>query len=147
MAICGYNARMGQGIRILFEGMYEAILAKSEEERRPFARVLRRELIEIPQINAVLASGGSHISAMFAGLNMMALAHFKELAERSEPLAHLQQKIAFMQEVERFITTLEAIEEFNQSIAPAEPQTEDNIAKRAARIGAWIQNHYHSANV
>lgn len=145
MAVCGYNARMGEGIRLLFEGMYEAILDKSREEGIAFEAVLKRELIEIPQINAALGRANDHIAGMFGGLNVMALAHFTQALDR--PGSASGDKAAFMAEVDRFIGTLAEVEDHNVSIPPAVPRTEDNIAERAARVGEWILNTYYAEPV
>lgn len=143
MTVCGYNPRMGMGIRILFEGMHEAIAAKSRDEGISFDDVLRRELVEIPRINAALGMGADAISAMFAGLNDMALAHFSELLEGAGPAVDLSDAETFMAEVERFLKVLEEVEEYNLSLPPAAPQTKPEIAARADRVGQWIRHNYH----
>jgi hypothetical protein len=134
---------MGTGIRILFEGMYEAIAAKSVDEGILFIDVLRRELVEIPRINAALASGQDAISAMFSGLNQMALAHFSDLLTKEEAVEDLGSRDVFMAEVERFLHVLEEVEDYNMSIPPAQPRTEAAIAARADQVGQWIQDQYH----
>jgi hypothetical protein len=145
VTVCGYNARMGEGLRILFEGMYEAVAAKSRDERIPFADVLRRELVEIPRINAALQFAREGSFVMFRGLNIMALAHFQEVLAKSK--VDPSDKTAFMSEVERFITILEEVEDYNLSIPPAAPRTDQNIARRADSVGKWIVERYIAEKV
>ena len=147
MTICGYNDLMGKGIRILFEGMYEAVRAKSEAEGVPFSSVLERELVEIPQINCALASRRSNTLSMFLGLNQMALAHFVDLLSRDP--AKSGAKEAFMFEVDNFIATLRRAEDHSMSVPLAHGASREIIAVRAQQIGEWIAENLTvaSANI
>jgi hypothetical protein len=138
MGICGYNAKMGDGIRLLFEGMYEAISDKSKAEGISVVDVLRRELIEIPRINVALRSGDQTALTMFYGLNVMALAHFSTVLEKSER----DKKRCFAAEVEEFIRCLEEVEDFTLTLPRAEPQSDEAIGERASQIAEWISRRY-----
>ncbi len=140
MTVCGYNLRMGEGIRILFDGMYEAIRMKAQSEGVPFVRILRRELIEIPQINGSIGSSRAPALQLFHGLNEMALAHFERvLADSgSESIS----KTEFMAGIEEFVSVLEEVENYNLSIPAASSGNKDQIASRANGIGKWIVNSY-----
>jgi len=138
MGICGYNAKMGDGIRLLFEGMYEAIFDKSEAEGISVVDVLRRELIEIPGINVALRSGDKTALKMFYGLNVMALAHFSTVLTNTER----DKKRSFMSEVEGFIRCLEEVEDFSAALPRAKSQTDEAIGERATEIAEWISRRY-----
>ena len=142
MTVCGYNSTMGIGIKTLFQGMYEAIAAKCDEEGLSFEAILRRETLEIPEINKALTKGHDVSMGLFFGLNVMALRLFRELLDLHErqnlPLTH----DAFMELVDAFVSTLEHVEEFNLSIAPAKPQSDAAIQERAAHIASWIEGTY-----
>lgn len=142
MTVCGYNKLMGSGIRILFEGMYEAVAAKTREENLSFEAILRRETIEIPEINSALTKGTDVTMQMFYGLNVMALRLFRELLDIHESQARPVDKAMFMELVDGFIATLENVEDYNISIPPALPQSERNIRERASTIAEWIEKKY-----
>jgi hypothetical protein len=120
--------------------MFEAVFEKSRDEGLPFREVLRRELVEIPQINAAINASHDNALTMFRGLNVMALAHFGALLENTN--SDVGDKRAFMSEVERFIGILEQVEAHNMSVPLAAPRTERNIAERASRIGRWVAERF-----
>lgn len=126
---------MGEGIRILFDGMYEAIRTKADEEGVAFAQILRRELIEIPQINGAIGRSNETTLKLFYGLNEIALPHFTKVLEQSSGEIS---KTEFMAGIEEFISVLDEVERYNLSIAPADPVNKQLVASRAAGIGKWI---------
>ena len=143
MAICGYNARMGDGIRVLFDGMYQAVATKSQQENIPISAVVLRETLEISEINKVLSLGSDTSVKMFFGLNIMALSLFSELVKLN-PLECASEK-GFKLVVEDFLNVLESTENYSETLPPAMPQTDDAIKQRASAIADWIlRNHFSS---
>lgn len=134
MTICGYNARMGYGLLELFEGMYDAISDKAETEGSSVTAILKRELVEIPRVNAGLARGDGTPLRMFEGLNRMALPLFSELLQTR---SFDGSRAMFMVEARRFVGVLETVEDYSASL----PQPDDGdpalVAARAGRIGEW----------
>lgn len=53
MAFCGYNETMANGIRLLIEGMIEAMLAR-HDSGTSMEEVLRTELIDLAKMNETL---------------------------------------------------------------------------------------------
>lgn len=141
MTVCGFNSRMGAGLRELFEGMYDAIESKSRAEGVEFSTVLSRELVEIPSVNAAMCNEKSSALKMFQGLNVMALAHFEDVPKKAN-------RAEFMKGVERFISLLEKTENYAVSIPQPAPSDVPNVAARASAIGRWaaaIANDYIEA--
>jgi hypothetical protein len=130
---------MGEGIRILFDGMYEAIRTKADQEQVPFAQILRRELIEIPQINSAISSSNVATLKLFYGLNEMALPHFEDVLARSRGAIS---KSEFMAGVEEFIAVLDEVENYNLTVPAASPSNKQLVASRAAAVGKWIVNRF-----
>lgn len=139
MTVCGYNMRMGEGLRILFDGMYDAIQTKSDQEGVPFIHILRRELIEIPQINGAISSSNLTTLKLFYGLNEMALPHFKHVLEHSSEEIS---KAEFMAGVEEFVAVLEEVEDYNLTIPAVNLANKQLVVSRAAAIGNWIVNRF-----
>lgn len=78
MAICGYNDKIGDGLRILVEGMIEALEKKAESASAN--EVLDRELIELEaMISTMKRARGDTLPEMFVGLNMLAKALFERV--------------------------------------------------------------------
>lgn len=78
MAICGYNEKIGNGLKLLVEGMIEALEKKMEAGSAN--AVLQRELIELDNIITVLkTASGEVLPEMFIGLNLLARAMFSEV--------------------------------------------------------------------
>ncbi|MBT0769856.1 hypothetical protein KIH74_13040 [Kineosporia sp. J2-2] len=139
MVVCGYNDTMGDGIRLLFEGMYQAILTKSEQERSTFRDVLRRELFGMLDVNRQLSVASSPDLQMLLGLNGMVLPHFTRLLDGPGP--HVP-KEEFMAAVDDFVTMLADVEEYGSTL-PAFHFTQGNaVEERAAKIGKWARDHY-----
>ncbi|MBT0769855.1 hypothetical protein KIH74_13035 [Kineosporia sp. J2-2] len=141
MVVCGYNDTMGDGIRLLFEGMYQAILAKSVQERSTFRDVLCRELIEIPNVNRQLSVAPSLDLQMFLGLNGMALPHFTRLLDTPGPYVTKQD---FMSAVDDFVTMLADVEEYGSTLPVSHFTEQDAVAARASKIGEWARENYSS---
>lgn len=80
MAICGYNEKIGNGLKLLIEGMIDALNGKMEVGSANV--VLRRELVELDNIITVLKTvAGETLPEMFIGLNLLARAMFLEVQE------------------------------------------------------------------
>jgi hypothetical protein len=78
MAICGFNAKIGEGLRLLVEGMIEALEKKARTSSSN--EVLARELVELDNIVSVLRSApGEVLPEMFIGLNLLAKSLFAEV--------------------------------------------------------------------
>ena len=134
MTICGYNPRMGRGLLELFEGMYDAISAKADLEGSSVIAILERELVEIPQVNAGLATGAGTSLRMFEGLNGMALPLFVEL--RRSPLFD-GSRTMFMEVAKEFVYVLNTVEDYSASLPQPEDGASKKVAARARRIGDW----------
>jgi hypothetical protein len=139
MTICGYNTRMGRGLLELFEGMYDAISDKADLEGSDVLAILRRELVEIPQVNAGLSRGSGTSLRMFEGLNGMALPLFRELAEDR---TYDGSRAAFMRLAQRFIETLEAVEGYSENLPQPADGSRDAVAERASKIGKWAAENF-----
>jgi len=139
MTICGYNARMGRGLLELFEGMYDAIADKAELEGSSVVAILKRELIEIPQVNAGLASGGGTALQMFQGLNGMALPLFIEVLRKP---GFDGSRAMFMLEAEKFVGVLETVEDYSVSLPQPPDGSPDLVARRARTIGDWAAEKF-----
>ena len=142
MGVCGFNMKMGRGLTILFEGMYEAIHQKATAEGMTFAEVLKRELLEIPAISEWLGRSQDPALAMFYGLNMMALPHFKQVLERLVSATGQVDKEQFMAEVLRFVDTLKRVEEFSESLPKPPLKNGSEVIARASSIGAWAYERH-----
>jgi len=78
MAICGYNEKIGNGLKLLVEGMIDALEKKMEVGSAN--AVLQRELLELDNIITVLRTApGETLPEMFIGLNLLARAMFSEV--------------------------------------------------------------------
>jgi hypothetical protein len=78
MAICGYNEKIGNGLKLLVEGMIDALEKKMEDGSANV--VLQRELVELDNIIAVLKTvPGKTLPEMFIGLNLLARAMFSDV--------------------------------------------------------------------
>jgi hypothetical protein len=78
MAICGYNEKIGNGLKLLVEGMIDALEKKMEAGSAN--AVLQRELMELDNIITVLRTApGEVLPEMFIGLNLLARAMFSEV--------------------------------------------------------------------
>ncbi len=78
MAICGYNEKIGNGLKLLVEGMIDALEKKMEGGSAN--AVLQRELIELDNIITVLRTApGEVLPEMFIGLNLLSRAMFSEV--------------------------------------------------------------------
>lgn len=78
MAICGYNEKIGNGLRLLVEGMIDALEKKMEAGSAN--AVLQHELLELDNIITVLKTApGEVLPEMFIGLNLLARAMFSEV--------------------------------------------------------------------
>src|SRR5688572_9144852 len=109
MGICGYNSRIGEAIRQLALGMFEAVRDKAESEGIEIIDVLRREMIEVPRITSKLTGQGQTHLDMFAGLNTLALPYFAELIEFHQRTGSLTDT-DFLNVAEGFIQVLEMAE-------------------------------------
>lgn len=80
MTICGYNDTIGEGLRMLVDGMVEALEKKAESTS--VQDVLAREAVELDSMIAVMrnAQGGT-LPEMFVGLNLLAKALFRRVQE------------------------------------------------------------------
>lgn len=77
MAICGFNDKIGEGLKLLVEGMIQALEAKAAATSAE--EVLQRELLELDSIISVLETApGQVLPEMFIGLNLLAKAMFVE---------------------------------------------------------------------
>jgi hypothetical protein len=77
MTICGYNDKIGEGLRILFEGMIQALHEKAVKSSAE--AVMDNEIIELEaMINTLSRAKGKTLPEMFVGLNLLA----KPLFER-----------------------------------------------------------------
>ncbi len=139
MTICGYNARMGRGLLELFEGMYDAISDKAEQEGSSVMAILRRELVEIPQVNAGLASSAGTSLRMFEGLNGMALPLFAELLRKP---TFDGSRAMFMDEANLFVGVLETVEDYSASLPQPADGDPERVAARASRIGDWAAENF-----
>lgn len=139
MTICGYNARMGRGLIELFEGMYDAISDKADLEGSSVIAILKRELIEIPQVNAGLATGAGTSLRMFQGLNGMALPLFTEVLRKPR---FDGSRAMFMAEAEAFVEVLETVEDYSVSLPQPADGSAERVAERASRIGNWAAENF-----
>lgn len=135
MGICGYNDKIGDGLRLLFEGMSDALESKSK--KRSSLEVVERELIELDQIIGVLKTAPLEtLPTMFAGLNFLARALFEHTHEELQKSP--ERSLTDICEVtcEDFVSLLAETEGENERIAPGE-WSEEAIATRAKRLGEW----------
>jgi hypothetical protein len=139
MTICGYNSRMGQGLLELFQGMYDAISEKADQESSTVIAILHRELVEIPQVNAGLACGAGTALRMFEGLNQMALPLFTEL---SRSTTFDGSRAMFMDAANQFVSVLETVEDYSASLPQPTDGDPERVASRAKRIGDWAASNY-----
>ena len=78
MAICGYNEKIGNGLKLLVEGMINSLEKKMEAGSAN--AVLQRELVELDNIITTLRTApGETLPEMFVGLNLLARAMFLEV--------------------------------------------------------------------
>ena len=131
---------MGEGLRLLFGGMFDAIMTKSISEGVPFESILRRELVEIPRINAEIQGSPATALQMFAGLNVIALSYFQDLAKNA-PDGSID-KSTFMTGVESFISMLENVEDYSLQVPLAASSSQEMIAARASTIGKWARQSF-----
>jgi hypothetical protein len=135
VAICGYNEKIGDGLRLLIEGMVDALETKTQVVS--VNSVLSRELIELDSIISVLRSArGDVLPEMFIGLNLFASALFaavrREVCSAAPPtLANACMKVG-----EQFIELLSMTERENQ-LLPLSEWSDDAIASRAKLLAGW----------
>jgi len=78
MAICGYNDKIGEGLRLLVEGMVDALERKAATASAD--EVLATELRELDAMISTLGTAeGETLPQMFVGLNVFASALFSDV--------------------------------------------------------------------
>lgn len=80
MTICGYNETIGRGLRLLIQGMIEALERKSEA--CPINELLDREVVELEaMIETLGVDDRNTLAQMFVGLNFLARALFEQVRQ------------------------------------------------------------------
>jgi hypothetical protein len=80
MTICGYNDTIGGGLRMLVDGMVEALEKKAA--KTSVQEVLEREAVELEaMITTMRTAQGETLPEMFVGLNLLAKALFQRVQE------------------------------------------------------------------
>lgn len=135
MAICGFNEKIGNGLRLLSEGMIDALETKAV--RSTPEKVLARELVELENIISVLrTSEGEVLPEMFIGLNLFAKALFVRAQQdltslRGESLETVCREIS-----ENFIDLLSQTERRSEQM-PLREDGSEAVAKRARELAQW----------
>jgi len=85
MAICGYNEKIGEGLRILVDGMVEAL--ENKVDHSTVEEVLRREVIELEtMIFTMKKAENETLTEMFVGLDILAKALFERVRKNLKDL-------------------------------------------------------------
>ncbi len=135
MAICGYNEKIGNGLKMLVEGMIDALekkVATSSTEA-----VLKRELVELDAIISVLKTApGEVLPEMFIGLNLLAKSMFSEVQKElhssgSKDLAAACRKVG-----NNFVDLLAQTELKNEDLR-SHPAAGGSIATNAQNLAKW----------
>jgi hypothetical protein len=135
MAICGYNEKIGNGLKLLVEGMIDALEKKMEAGSA--SAVLQRELVELDTIIAILRTApGEVLPEMFIGLNLLARALFSKvqqelLASDSNDLAGACQRVG-----DDFIGLLTQTELKHQELR-SHDDGRISIAAQARALAQW----------
>lgn len=138
MTICGYNQKMGDGLEVLFQGMYEAVAQKALQEGIEISAVLERELVEIPCINLELKRSFSPELQMFCGLNDIAMPFFAEVLEHIR--SGKDPRTSFSMVLQEFVSTLEHAE--GESEKRPQVEGKENVQGRAKALGKWIRQKF-----
>jgi hypothetical protein len=136
MTICGYNERIGEGLRILVEGMVQAL-----EEKLNYAsvsEVMDNEIIELEtMIETMRATHGETLPEMFVGLNLLAKPLFERVRSnlresKSENLGVECRAIG-----EMFVNILADTERrsIEQRLRKSKKASPDNLARELAQ---WV---------
>jgi hypothetical protein len=113
MSICGYNEKIGSGLRLLVEGMVDALEIKAANAS--IDDVLNREIVELKaMIGTMREAGEQTLPAMFVGLNELAKALFEQvrLEMREDSSRTLSETCVNLGE--SFVTLLAETEHRNQ---------------------------------
>jgi hypothetical protein len=135
MAICGYNEKIGNGLKMLVEGMIDALEKKAATSSAEV--VLKRELVELDNIISVLKTApGEVLPEMFIGLNLLAKSMFSEVqkelySSQSEDLASACRKIG-----NNFVDLLAQTELKNEELR-SRLDAGGSVAENAQNLARW----------
>jgi hypothetical protein len=135
MAICGFNDKIGQGIRLLFEGMIDALEKKAAATSTD--EVLQRELVELDNIISVLRTApGEVLPEMFIALNLLARSLFTNVqnelrSSKSNNLARACREVG-----DNFIDLL-AHTELKSEELRSNQNGNESIAADARKLAQW----------
>jgi hypothetical protein len=141
MSICGYNDKIGDGLRLLVEGMIEALDRKTKAS--PIAAVLDREVTELEAMIGTL-SKADHctLAQMFVGLNILARALFEQVrqmpgVERESSWADECRSVC-----EAFTVLLSRTENhYEQSEQRRSALTKRSVERLAEQLALWALRH------
>jgi hypothetical protein len=135
MAICGYNEKIGNGLKLLLEGMIESLEKKMESASAD--AVLQQELVELDNIIDVLKAAPEEVlPKMFVGLNLLAQAMFLEVKE--EFLSSDEQDLGSVCRMigSRFVDLLAETERRHQELRSFNTD-QLSIAEHARSLARW----------
>jgi len=139
MAICGYNKKIGNGLKLLFDGMIDSMEEKAVKSNE--IKVLDDEIRELNIMIERMQNQGV-IQDIFIGLNTFAKHFFTEIRKQieinpTESLRSLADKIT-----PAFIMTIKGAEEYRNDFEsiPNETGDEDYAIKLVAD---WVNKNGH----
>lgn len=123
MAICGYNKKIGGGLKLLFDGMIDSMEEKATKINDEI-KVLDDEIRELNIMIDKMKNQGV-IQDIFIGLNTLAKHFFIEIRKQlisdpSESIRSLSDKIS-----PSFILTVKGAEDFRNALESQPKLTED----------------------
>ena len=136
MVVCGYDNKMGEGLRLLFEGVIAALERTADTDGISLRNAVGADLAEIPIVNARLSKSDGTEVRMCRGLNGMVLAVFEAIASETEDDESVGPRAA--KHVDRFIELLSEAENHNEHIKTS---LDVSYEERADRVGRWIVEH------
>jgi hypothetical protein len=139
MAICGYNKKIGNGLKFLFDGMIDSMEEKALKSNQ--IKVLDDEIRELNIMIEKMQNQGV-IQDIFIGLNTLAKHFFIEIKKQielnpNETLRSMADKIS-----PAFIMTIKGAEEYRNDFEtkPNDTGDEDYAIKLVAD---WVNENGH----
>ena len=134
MAICGFNDKIGDGLKLLVEGMIEALEVKAAAASPE--KALQRELLELDTIICVLRTAkGQVLPEMFVGLNLLAKAMFVEVERELRNSVTNDLRAVCLRIGTEFIDLLARTEDRSKALRQQNEST--LITTEAKRLAQW----------
>ncbi len=139
MAICGYNTKIGSGLKLLFDGMIDSM-----EEKALKSSEIEALDDEIRELNVMIEriQNQGVIQDIFIGLDILAMHFFIDIRKQlknnpNESLRSLAEKLA-----PSFIMTIKGAEEYRNDFESVPNEKEDqNYAIKL--VADWVNKNGH----